>query len=122
MEVKDNPSSPTILVDRAELKEILNQNESMKKDIKVLKTGVTSVMDLMGLIDKKTGLIKPEIESGEESFIPGMLKSLGDVVTLLTRASAGRWFGGDKAKEELGNKFSFIQDLLPIIKKYQSNG
>lgn len=109
-------------ISRAELKELLTQNEEQKADIKILKKGVTSVMDLMGLIDKETSLIKPEIESGEESFIPGMLKSLGDVVTLLTRASAPKWMGGEKAKEQLGLKFSFIQEVLPLIKKYNTNG
>ena len=61
-----------IEISKFELIELLKQNEELKADILILKGGVISVMDLMGLIDKETNLIKAAIESGEESFNRGI--------------------------------------------------
>ena len=112
-------SNETINIEKARLNTLLNELAESEKEKTLLKNAVVNIMSLMGLIDKNTGKMKEEIASGEESFIPGMLKSLSDVVALLTKSSLPKFMGGgDKAKEELATKFSFIQELLPIINKY----
>jgi hypothetical protein len=101
---------------------LLNQLDEANAERKILKSSVIKIMDLLGLIDKETGGLKQEIVSGEESFVPSMLKALGDVVSMLTKSSVPSWMGGgDKAKQALADKFYFIQELLPIINKYSTN-
>lgn len=116
----NTPQSPMITIEREKLDFLLTEFEESKKERDVLKRSATKIMDMFGLIDKESGKMKPEIASGEESFVPGMIKSLGDIVLLLTKSNAGSWFGGNKAKEELEKKFDFIQELLPIINKHTS--
>lgn len=106
-----------IEIEKAELNELLRQNEELKADFMALRGGVIKIMDFMGLIDPKTQGIKAEIESGEESFVPGMIKSLGNLTVMLAKASTP--FVGVKAKEELGQKFIFIHELIPLINKHQ---
>jgi hypothetical protein len=91
-----------------------------QEERKILKSAVIKIMDLMGLIDPQTNKMREEIASGDESFVPGMLKSLGDVVQLLMKSNAPKMFGGEKAKEQLAQKFDFIAPLLPIINKYNN--
>ncbi len=113
--------SETITIDREQLEQLVAKNEELKADIVAMRGGIISIMDFMGLIDPKTRNLKEEIEKGEESFIPSMLKGLGNVVTLLTNAGRPHWLGGAKYKEQLAKKFQFIQDLIPVVKKYQDH-
>lgn len=104
-----------------EYKDLLKNLKESEEERAVLKASVIKIMELMGLIDPATGKMKEEIASGEESFIPGMLKALSDVVSLLTKSSVPSWMGGGaKAKKQLADKFDFIAPLLPIINKYKS--
>lgn len=119
--------SNEIAVLKEQALELQQQIYSLQQELKeaqderaILKKSVIKIMDLMGLIDPATGKMKEEIASGEESFVPGMLKALGDVVMLLTKSSAPKMFGGDKAKAQLVEKFDFIAALLPIINKYNN--
>lgn len=111
------PTPETITIHKEQLNSLLTQLDDANNERKVLKSSVMQIMDFIGLIDKNTGTLKEEIASGEESFIPSMLKALGDVMGLLTKSSMP-FSLGKKAKEDLANKFAFIQDLLPIINKY----
>lgn len=111
--------SKKIEIEEEKLKMLLEQNEEYKKEHAILKNSAVSIMGMFGIMDQNTQKMKPEIASGEQSFIPGMLKSLGDLTALLMKANAPRWMGGGKqAEEELAQKFSFIKDLLPIINKH----
>jgi hypothetical protein len=76
------------------------------------------IMNLFGYIDPKTGKMKPEVLSGEESFIPGMLKSLGDVTSLLIGAKNPFKSLAQKNKDKLQEKFAFVQILIPLLQKY----
>ncbi|MBA2610543.1 MAG: hypothetical protein H0U95_01135 [Bacteroidetes bacterium] len=100
--------------------ELLTELNECKAERAVLKKSVIEIMNLMGLIDPATGKMREEVATGEESFMPGMLKALGDTITLLTKASAPEWMGGLKYKEQLAAKFAFIAPLLPIINKYNN--
>ncbi|MBS1647364.1 MAG: hypothetical protein JST67_08485 [Bacteroidetes bacterium] len=107
-----------IEIEKQELETLIKVNEDFKQEIEILKESVIKIMDVMGLIDKETGKMREEIASGEESFVPSMLKSLGDIITLLTKSQMPKFFGGEKAKDELLEKFSFIKKMLPIINKH----
>lgn len=100
-----------------QLESLVTQLEESKRDAIVLKESAIAIMDLMGLMNEEKTQIKPGIVSGKDSFIPGMLKSLSDIVALLTQCSAPKWMGGDKAKEKLEKKFSFVSKLVPVINK-----
>jgi hypothetical protein len=107
-----------IQISESKLRILLARNEEAEHEIKILKGSAISIMDLMGLIDKDTQTVKPEIASGEESFIPGMLKSLTEVVSLLTMAQMPKKLGGAKAEEKLAVKFAFVKELVPVINKH----
>jgi hypothetical protein len=111
-----------IEIEESKLTDLLNKLDDANAERKILKSSVIKIMDLLGLIDKETGGLKEDIASGEESFVPSMLKALGDVVSMLTKSSLPSFMGGgDKAKQALTDKFYFIQELLPIINKYSLN-
>lgn len=119
MEENNQPHSPKIEIERERLTTLLNQLDEADQERQILKGATIKIMSLMGLINPETGTMKEEIASGEESFIPGMLKSLSDVVALLTKSNLPAFMGGgDKAKDALAEKFGFIKELLPIINKY----
>ena len=119
MSDNNTPESPFIQIEKEKLNFLLTQFEESQAEQKILKNAAIKIMSLMGLIDPETNKMKPEIASGEENFIPGMLKSLTDVVALLTKSNLpGFMGGGDKAKQQLAEKFDFIKELLPIINKH----
>ena len=118
MSEQTTTNAETVTILKEQLNSLLNQLDDANSERKVLKSSVMQIMDFIGLIDRKTSKLKEEIASGEESFIPSMLKALGDVMGLLTKSSMPKILGGEKAKQELADKFAFIQELLPIINKY----
>lgn len=114
-----------VLVPAAQLETLLNNSAAKdlelteaNKERQILIKIAYSIMDLFGFIDNETGKMKPEIISGEESFIPGMLKSLGDVTTLLMSAKTPFKSMREKAEQKLAEKFSFVKDLIPLLQKY----
>ena len=95
-------------LEKHELIAIIKENE---KDIAVLKDCVISITDVLGLYDKTTGSLKKEVKEG--SYLKPIIKSLGEVMGMLTMSKMG--FGDDK---ELLKKFEFIKNVLPLIEKY----
>lgn len=115
LEVKEDKM---ISISEQKLRILLERKAEAEAEIVILKGSAICIMDLMGLIDKETNTVKSEIASGEESFIPGMLKSLTDVVALLTQANLPKFLGGETAQAKLAEKFSFVKDLVPLINKH----
>jgi hypothetical protein len=105
-----------LLVEKNQLTNLLNQNAEYKKDVVELKECIISVLRLMGLLDETTKTLKAEIKSGEESYFSPILKSLSDVVKLLTLSQLP--IVGKKHEEQLVQKFSFIKQILPLIEKH----
>ncbi len=95
-------------LEKHELVAIIKENE---KDIAVLKDCVISITDVLGLYDQKTGSLKKEVKEG--NYLKPIIKSLGEVMGMLTMSKMG--FGDDKA---LLKKFEFIKNVLPLIEKY----
>ncbi len=107
-----------VLVDADKLKKLIELLQEKTADEKELKECVLKIMGILGVIDEKTGKIKPEIASGEESFIPGLFKSIGSIMSLFMKAQAPAFMGGKEAEEEIKTKFSFISKIIPIITKH----
>lgn len=105
-----------LLVEKNQLTNLLNQNSEYKKDVVKLRECIISVLRLMGLFDETTKTLKAEIKSGEESYFSPILKSLSDVVKLLTLSQLP--IVGKKHEEQLVKKFSFIKQILPLIEKH----
>lgn len=105
-----------IQVPEQELQDLLKQNKDFKADKEVLHDCIVKIMDLLGIVDPATGKVKEEIVSGEESFIPSLLKSVGDLMSLMTQSTIP--LIGKKAKVKLEEKFDFIKTLIPIIQKH----
>lgn len=86
---------------------------------KVLFEIAITIMKLFGMVEKGQKKIKPEILSGEESFVPGMLSSLADVSGLLIKVKLSVTENQKKKNETaLAEHFSFLKDLIPLVQKY----
>jgi hypothetical protein len=85
--------------------------QSQNADIATLKDCVISITDVLGLYDSKAGSLKKEVKEG--NYLKPIIKSLGEVMGMLTMSKMG--FGDDKA---LLKKFEFIKNVLPLIEKY----
>lgn len=108
-----------LLVPAHQLKSLLAQLEEAKQERKILYDIALSIMVLLGYADAKTRKPIPEIISGEESWMPGMLKSLADVMGLLTKTKFAITDNQKKKYEaELAEKFAFVKNLMPLMQKY----
>lgn len=104
------------IVEKAQLERLLALLQENKADIHELKNVVVSILRLLGIWDDKTNSIKESIKTGEEGYFGNILKGLGDVISLLTRAQVP--IIGKKAEAELMQKFAFLKTLVPIIEKH----
>lgn len=108
-----------VLAPADQLKSLLEQLTEAKAERKVLIKTAYAIMGLFGFIDKETGKMDQEIIDGESSWVPGMLKSLTEVVALLTKvkmAPTEKW--RKQAQADLAVKFDFIKELVPLLVKY----
>ena len=103
-----------VCVPEQKLRNLIEQNKEFKQDFGELKQCVLSLLKLMGLLDEKTFTIKEKIKTGEESYIKHVLKSLKEVIILLTESK----LGFKSAEEELVSKFSFVKQIIPLIEKH----
>lgn len=102
-----------------QLKHLLEQLAEAKADRKILYEVGVSIMILFGYADPKTRQPIPEIVSGEESWMPGMLKSLSDIIGKLTKAKlAVTKNQKERYQTELAETFAFVKDFMPLITKY----
>lgn len=108
-----------LLVPAHQLKSLLEQLQEAKEERKILYDIALSIMVLLGYADAKTRKPIPEIINGEESWMPGMLKSLADVMGLLTKTKFAITDNQKKKYEaELAEKFAFVKNLMPLMQKY----
>lgn len=99
--------------EKKRLDELLKENEA---DVAELKNVVVSILQLLGIWDEKTNAVKASIKSGDESYLPSILKGLGDVIALAGQAQIP--IIGKKAEARLVEKFHFLKNLIPIIEKH----
>lgn len=106
-----------LLEDNIKLKgqnnQLLAESQNHEKEVNELREVICSILDVLGLYDKETGDIKESIKKGEETYLKPIIKSIGDLMRLLTLSSLS-----SKYKSELENKFAFIQKIFPIVEKY----
>src|SRR5574343_853797 len=69
-----NENKSFVLIQSKQLKILLDQLDEANAERKILIKTAFAIMGLFGYLDKE-GKPIPEIMSGEESFVPGMLKS-----------------------------------------------
>jgi hypothetical protein len=108
-----------LLAPKHQLNTLLAQLQDAKNDRETLVNIAIEIMILFGYVDPNTRKVKPEIATGEESWMPGMLKSLADVMGTLTKSK----FAVTKKQKaeceaELAKKFAFVSNLMPILTKY----
>jgi hypothetical protein len=101
-----------LLADYAALKIAKAESD---EEVKICKEVILNVMRLLGLADENN-VPKTDVLNGEESFFPSIIKGLGDIVTLATRAQIPMI--GKKAAEQLKKKFEFIERTMPLLIKY----
>ena len=87
--------------------------ENHRKEVMELRDVICSILDVLGLYDPATGNLKESIRNGDESYLKPIIKSIGDLMRLLTMSSFST-----KSKSELEKKFEFIQKIFPIVEKY----
>jgi hypothetical protein len=92
---------------------LIDKLKEYQGDITELKSAVTNILKLFGLLDETTGTIKTEIQNGEESYFKHILKALNKTVGLLMMAQVSK-----KSQAELEIQFAFIKTLIPIINKH----
>lgn len=109
-------------VTEVSLEQLIGKVEDYEKDVADLVYVIESVIKFLGLTDEKTGKLRQEYyeneETGEkgESPLPAVLSSAIGLVSLMTQAQVPVL--GRAAKKEFEQKFSFIEKLLPLLKKY----
>lgn len=106
--------SEKIEVDKKQLAALLAENAQFKKDIKVLHKSTLQTMDILGLIDPQTGTIKEDVLTGKENPFPSILKGGSSLLSLVGQAGIGM----SSAKRKLEEKFSFLEELLPLLRTY----
>lgn len=92
---------------------LLDKLKDYQADITELKSAVTNILKLLGLLDEQTGTIKAAIQNGDESYLKHILKALTKVMSLLALAQVS-----PRSQRELEETFSFIKTIFPIIKKH----
>jgi len=110
-------SKLTLIYDE-KLNKLLSLIEEKTQDEKDLKECVLKVMGVLGVLDEKTQKIKAEIASGEDNFMPHMLKSIARISGLFMKSQSPSWMGGDTAKAQIKEEFSFVEKIIPIIQKH----
>jgi len=105
-----------LLVEKPLIERLLTDNETQKiklteyeKDIATLKEVVIGIIKVLGLYDETVKGIKPEIASGEESYIKPIVKSISSLLKNLM-------FNPKQIEKD----FYFIPLIFPIIKKHGS--
>jgi hypothetical protein len=106
-----------LIVPKTQLETALALIVEAKEERKTLLKIGYCIMGLFGFLDEN-GKPDQKIISGEESWIPGLLKSLGDVMVMLTAAKMGTENMKKRNIEKLKEKFGFVKDFLPLMQKY----
>lgn len=101
--------------EKKRLDDLLKENAA---DVAELRNVVISILKLLGIWDDKTNAVKAAIKSGEESYLPNILKGLGEVTMLAGQAQIP--VIGKKAEQKLVEKFHFLKNLIPIIEKHSA--
>lgn len=107
------------LITEAEKNRIQAVLDENKADVDELRNVVVSILKLLGIWDEKTNSVKNSIKTGQESYLPSILKGLGDVTMLAGQAQIP--VIGKKAEAKLLEKFHFLKNLIPIIEKHANN-
>ena len=125
--MSDTTNKEVVPVSKQQLRQLLDQKKALEKENLELKTDINHFLKIIkgflhviGLANEKgqvhTKYLKSEEEGGENPM-PVILKSVGGVVSDMTTSQIpGRL--GRRAKEKVAEKFSFIQDVEPLVEKY----
>ena len=93
-----------LLDDNIELKK---HNAEMRSDLSSFKKAIAGILNVLGLLDSNTGTIKESIQKGEESYLKHIGKALTSVMSDIML----------KREKKLAERFSFIQNVIPLINK-----
>jgi hypothetical protein len=86
------------------------ENTEYKEEITVLRKSIFKILALLGLVNTETNSLKEDIDT---HYVKYILKALTSVIGLLSTSKFSK-----SAERELLEKFAFIKELMPIIKKY----
>lgn len=109
-----------ITVSKHDFEMLVSALEEKNADLAQLKKGIMSALDMLGLVDKKTGLIDEDYLTGKKNVFKPILAQVTDTGLKLTAIMARAPVVSVKYKEEMAQKFSFMKDVLPILIKYGS--
>lgn len=111
----ENQPEETVPVPKSLLEAMVKQGEETRIETEILYNTCISIMALLGLVDSD-GRVKSEVLSGEESWLPCVLKGAKDIVSLLLQMKIPGI--GKKAEAELIEKFKFLKEVMPLVEKY----
>lgn len=118
--------SETATVTKEQLREWKNEREELQRQLSeketemvVLRNAVVSIMGILGVLDENKK-IKPDVLSGKENFMGGLLKSITGIGAKMSMMDS--YLVPKKKREEakayIEETFAFIKPVIPIIKKY----
>lgn len=93
--------------------------KEFKGDVDELKKVIISILTILGIWDEKTNAIKATLKSGEDGYIPTILKGVGDIMALAAQSQVP--LIGKKAEKKLHEKFSFLENFIPLMEKHTVN-
>lgn len=105
-----------IEISEAKLRMLMEQLKEKNADIDTLVNVIASLCRVLGLVDEKTGKVKPEYLTGQENIFTGVAKGIGDVLVLMTQSKVP--VIGKQAEKKLNERFAFMADIAPLIIKY----
>lgn len=106
----------TVTLTNEELAELLTQNEVLKGDIMLLRSSVMKTLSVLGMTTDDGQNIKPELKDKSQNPLKIILKGAWKVMSLFGEAKFSK-----AAEREIGEKFNFLDEAIPVIEKYGTN-
>lgn len=104
-----------VSVNKDELEFLINEVETKTAELHLMYQSCAKMLAVIGLSDGVT--ISPDAFSDSNKPFTKVIKSGASLLALMTSASMPDFIGKD-AKKEITEKFSFFQEMLPILEKY----
>lgn len=98
---------------KAEIESLKLENYKQSQELNIYEKAVKGVTHILGVTDEN-GKLKPELQGEDPAYLGIIIGGLGDTMGLLMKAKAP--YIGRKYEEELQQKFSFVKELIHLIK------